>query len=60
MSAPITLPDIPDAERTPLIEQLLELIETLAETTHRQAETIQQLRDAIAVLKGEKAKPTFK
>ena len=60
MSSPIELPDIPDAERTPLVEQLVELIETLAETTQRQAETIQQLRDEIAVLKGEKGKPTFK
>lgn len=36
------------------------LIEAMAETIHRQAETIQQLRDEIAVLKGEKPKPTFK
>ena len=57
---PIQLPDIPDAERTPLVEQLLALIEAMAETIHRQAETIQQLRDEIAVLKGEKPKPTFK
>ena len=60
MPNPIKLPDIPDAERTPLIEQLVALIETLAEKTQRQAETIQQLREAIAVLKGEKGKPTFK
>lgn len=60
MPSPIKLPDIPDAERTPLVEQLVELIETLAETTQRQAETIQQLRDEIAVLKGEKGKPAFK
>lgn len=57
---PILLPDIPDAERTPLVEQLVELIETLAEANQRQAETIQQLRDEIAVLKGEKGKPRFK
>jgi hypothetical protein len=60
MPSPIKLPDIPEAERTPLIEQLVALIETLAEKTQQQAETIQQLRDAIAVLKGEKGKPTFK
>ncbi len=60
MPSPIDLPDIPDAERTPLIEQLVELIETLAENSQRQAETIQQLRDEIAVLKGEKGKPMFK
>ena len=57
---PIQLPDLPDAERTPRVEQLLALIEAMAETIHRQAETIQQLRDEIAVLKGEKPKPTFK
>ena len=52
---PIQLPDLPDAERTPLVEQLLALIEAMAETIHRQAETIQQLRDEIAVLKGQLA-----
>ena len=36
------------------------LIEALAQENQRQAETIQQLRDEIAVLKGEKRKPTFK
>jgi hypothetical protein len=60
MPSPIKLPDIPEAERTPLIEQLVGLIEALAEANRRQAETIQQLRDEIAVLKGEKPKPKFK
>ena len=36
------------------------MIEGLAEENQRQAETIQQMRDEIAVLKGEKAKPKFK
>ncbi|MBK1719755.1 hypothetical protein [Thiocystis violacea] len=56
MPSPIALPDIPDAERTPRIEPLVALIETLAEKTQRQAETIQPLRDEVAVLKGEKGK----
>jgi hypothetical protein len=60
MPAVIELPDIPDAERTALVEELVRLIETLAEQTQQQAETIQQLRDEIAVLKGEKGKPRFK
>lgn len=60
MSSPIHLPEISDAERTPLVERLVVLIETLAQENQRQAETIQQLRDEIAVLKGEKTKPTFK
>ena len=60
MPSPIHLPEIPDAERTPLVERLVVLIEALARENQRQAETIQQLRDEIAVLKGEKRKPTFK
>ena len=56
----IHLPEIPDTERTPLVERLVVLIEALAQENQRQAETIQQLRDEIAVLKGEKRKPTFK
>ena len=58
--SPIHLPEIPDAERSPLVERLAVLIEVLAQENQRQAETIQQLRDEIAVLKGEKRKPTFK
>ncbi|WP_328987861.1 hypothetical protein [Thiorhodovibrio winogradskyi] len=42
------------------MEQLLAQIERLLEQTHRQAEKIQQLRDEIAVLKGQKTKPKFK
>jgi uncharacterized membrane protein len=60
MASPIQLPEIPDAERSPLVERLVVLIEALAQENRRQAETIQQLRDEIAVLKGEKRKPTFK
>jgi hypothetical protein len=60
MPSPIHLPEIPDAERSPLVERLVVLIEVLAQENRRQAETIQQLRDEIAVLKGEKRKPTFK
>jgi hypothetical protein len=60
MPSPIHLPEIPDAERSPLVERLVVLIEVLAQENQRQAETIQQLRDEIAILKGEKRKPTFK
>jgi hypothetical protein len=60
MPTSIHLPEIPDAERTPLVERLVVLIEALAQENRRQAETIQQLRDEVAVLKGEKPKPTFK
>ncbi|MEJ2331142.1 MAG: hypothetical protein P8Z33_15315, partial [Gammaproteobacteria bacterium] len=54
------LPSIAEAQRTPLVEQLLEQIEELLEENRRQAERIQQLRDEIAILKGQKAKPKFK
>lgn len=54
------LPDPSSAERTPLVEALLGRIEHLLEVNQQQAETIQQLRDEIAVLKGEKGKPDFK
>jgi hypothetical protein len=53
MPSPIPFPEIPDAERIPLAERLVALIEALAQESQRQAETIQQLRDEIAVLKGE-------
>ena len=60
MRIPIQLPDIPEAERTPLVDLLLGVIEALVEANQQQAELIQQLRDEIAILKGEKARPKFK
>ena len=36
------------------------VIERLLEENQQQAETIQQMRDEIATLKGEKAKPKLK
>jgi hypothetical protein len=54
------LPMIPASQRTPLVEQLLAQIEQLLEANRRQAEQIQQLRDEVAVLKGQKARPKFK
>lgn len=44
------LPEIAPEERTPLVVALLEIIA-------RQEETIQQLRDEIAILKGQKPRP---
>jgi len=60
MPLPFQLPEASAAERTPLVEQLLGLIADLLERNQQQAETLQQLRDEMAVLKGEKAKPNFK
>jgi hypothetical protein len=47
---PIPLPDIPEAERTPLVRQLLDIIRL-------QQERIRQLEDEIARLKGLKPRP---
>jgi hypothetical protein len=57
MSDQDQLPNIAESQRTPLVAQLLEQIEHLLEENRKQAEGIQQLRDEIAVLKGQKAKP---
>ena len=54
------LPNIAEAERSALVERLLGQVEHLLEENRRQAEIIQQMRDEIAVLKGQKAKPKFK
>jgi hypothetical protein len=47
-----TLPEIPEAEATPLVRQLLEIIRS-------QHERIQQLEDEIARLKGLKTRPVI-
>lgn len=47
------IPSITEDERTPVVSSLLEII-------HLQQEKIQQLKDEIAILKGEKAKPNIK
>jgi hypothetical protein len=55
-----SLPEIPDSERTPLVDALLGIIESLSETVQRQDEEIGYLKDEIAILKGEKSRPKFK
>jgi hypothetical protein len=60
MADPNPLPVLDEAQRAPLVELLLGRIEQLLEEQRRQAELIQQSRDKIAVLKGEKARPKFK
>src|SRR5215210_7543937 len=49
---PLLLPDIPEADLTPLVRQLLEIIRF-------QQERIQQLEDEIARLKGLKSRPVI-
>jgi len=49
---PLILPDLPEADATPLVRQLLEIIRS-------QQERIQQLEDEIARLKGLKPRPVI-
>jgi hypothetical protein len=53
----LDLPSIPDAERTPLVETLLGIIDLLCQRVHTLEETVRQLRDEIAVLKGQSPRP---
>src|SRR5271155_1392252 len=51
------LPAIPDAERTPLVEALLTIIDAQQQRLQQLEETVQQLRDEIAILQGQKPRP---
>src|SRR4030042_4730142 len=53
----LPIPEVPEAERTPLVESLLEVIAALQEKVHLQQEQIQAFRDEIAQLKGQKPRP---
>ena len=53
----ILLPEIPEAERTPLVRQLLEIIALQQQRIQQLEERVQQLDDEIARLKGLKARP---
>jgi Transposase IS66 family len=53
----IALPDIPEAERTPLVRQLLDIICLQQERIQQLEERVYQLEDEIARLKGLKARP---
>ena len=53
----LVLPDIPDAECTPLVRQLLEIIYLQHERIEQFEERVHQLEDEIARLKGLKARP---
>ena len=54
------LPNIPDAEQTPAVRELFEVCTMQQEQLALQKEIIQNLRDEIARLKGEKPKPDIK
>ena len=60
MEKELQLPTIPEDEQTPVVKVLLGIIEKLAVTVQRQEEQIQQLKDEVAILKGEKKRPKFK
>ena len=54
------IPPVSPEEATPLVRELVTLINNLLEQNQNQAEEIQQMRDEIATLKRHKAKPKFK
>ncbi|MGH8605844.1 MAG: IS66 family transposase, partial [Gammaproteobacteria bacterium] len=60
MLEPIRVPEIPEAEQTPLVRGLVGIIEEQAKQLRQQEELIGQLKDEIAVLKGERKRPRFK
>src|SRR5207237_8009629 len=54
------LPEIPAEERTPLVEALLAIIRVQQDRIQQLEGTVQQLRDEIALLKGQKPRPDIK
>ena len=60
MKLPLSMPVIPEAERTPLVMALLGIIELQAQRIQRQEEQIELLKDEIRILKGGKKRPHFK
>jgi hypothetical protein len=56
----LELPEIRPEERTPLVEALLGVIRQLADRVAQLEETVQRLRDEIAILNGQKPKPQIK
>jgi len=53
----LLLPDIPEAERTPLVRQLLDIIRLQQDRILQMEERVHQLEDEIARLKGLNARP---
>ena len=53
------LPQIPEAQQTPLVKVLLTLLEQFAQRILLLEEQVLQLKDEINVLKGQKKRPQF-
>src|SRR5260370_2237702 len=53
----LPLPDIPAEQRTPLVEALLAVIRAQQDRIRDLEESVQRLRDEIAILKGQKPRP---
>jgi len=56
----IQIPKIPEEDKSPFISKLLEITEQQSVIIQLQAEEIQQLKDEIARLKGQKGKPKIR
>ena len=56
----LQIPVIPEEEQTPVVKELLVLLEQFAVRIQEQDEEIARLKDEISILKGEKKRPTFK
>jgi hypothetical protein len=54
------LPEIRPEERSPLVESLLAIIQQLLDRVQQLEETNRQLRDEVAVLKGQKPRPQIR
>lgn len=59
-SLTLSLPEIPPAERTPLVQALLDIIGQQHEQLRRQAERIEQLENEVRQLKGGSGRPQLK
>lgn len=55
----LDLPPIPAAERTPLVDALLAIIDAVQQRNQFLEEEVLKLRDEIATLKGQKPRPTI-
>src|SRR5579863_9246655 len=54
------LPEIRPEERTPLVDALLAIIQEVLDRNRQLESTVQELRDEIAILKGQKPRPDIK